>query len=533
MVSQWEFKNLERELSSIEQQLKSFEKSLDSIVEPISSARFNDRDYGEKAVEKKIDEIINDSKRRIERKYNDYLNGVRRAADDSTERIKREALSASQQIERLNTSLSEWATLNKAFDSKDYHYVIEHADSFDIHLFDKELKDSLLLLKLESYDNLCRSDIGRVSESNYANYTTYFSLCSENNTPHHIVRAAVLLLQASASIMGLYSGNKKQLYIVCRNGLRAYSVLPENDKTRFSVEYQKCYSTGLELYNMSCDSAYNKFDYPTVKVLLIDSKLFNQADIRVEFFRAGKTDAKTLFDYYRAYGHNATNEIVDMVYEDTKGLLDTSEYERYTSYWMTRYDDHKLKYITQIVNAKGDKLSVFGVLLTSLLENGTAIMNSIECLSDMANFYSSVLLSEKNAVNLWSFAKNAVLWNKYIKQVQSYAISEAKDTYKNGAKVIDDITYPMINKYKKLCNGFDKELIAELNVVMDATSMRLFGKRYIKNLKCLEENSTSKSTTVKLITMELKAKNKKKLLLGCLIGVAVIAIIVVIIILCK
>lgn len=91
----------------------------------------------------------------------------------------------------------------------------------------------------------------------------------------------------------------------------------------------------------------------------------------------------------------------------------------------------------------------------------------------------------------------------------------------------------MINKYKKLCNGFGRELVNELNVVMDATSMRLFGKRYTKNLKCSEEKSTPKSTTVKLITMEIKAKNRKKLILGGVIAAVVIVVIVLIVILCR
>lgn len=242
MVSQWEFKNLERELSSIEQQLKSFEKSLDSIVEPISSARFNDRDYGEKAVEKKIDEIINDSKRRIERKYNDYLNGVRRAAYDSTEKIKREAMVVSQKTEQLNSSLSNWANLNKAFAARDYRYVINNADSFDTSLFDKELKDSLLYIKLESFDGICRDGIGNVSVDNYGDYLTYFSTCRSHNASNHLVRAAAYLLKASSIIVSLSVSDIKQLYGYCRNGLEAYSVLPDEEKSKMQSDYQRCYS---------------------------------------------------------------------------------------------------------------------------------------------------------------------------------------------------------------------------------------------------------------------------------------------------
>ncbi len=524
---------MERELASVEKQLKTFEKSFNTAVEPILSAKFDDRGYGNSAVEKKINDIIQDSKTRIEKKYNDYLNGVRRAAYDSTERIKREALVTSQETERLNKSLSEWATLNNAFEAKEYRLMIMNADRLETQHFDKELKDSLLILKLEAFDNLCRSNIDKITESTYADYTTYFSLCSDNNATHHLVRSAVLLLQASATIIEPYANEKKQLYFMCKNGLSAYSVLPDNERTRLNVEYQKCYSNGIELYNELSERAYNEFDYPFVKELIADSKLFKQVDIRAEFFKSGKTDPKTLFDYYNSHGQNATSEIVDMVYDDTKGLLDTSEYEKYSSYWITRYDDYKLKYVTRIVNAKEDTLSTFRVLITALLENGISIINGPECLYDLANFYKNILLAKKDTVNLLAFAKNAILWNTYIKLVQANAISGQNEAYIQGAKIIDEISYPMIDNYKKLCNGLSKEIIAELNIVMDATSMRLFGKRYTKNLKCTEENSTSPNTTVKLISMDQIAKNRKTLFLGCLIWAILIMIVVVIVVLCK
>lgn len=533
MDSQYDFKNLERELSSIEQQLKSFEKSLDSTVEPILSAKFNDREYGERAVEGKIDEIIYDSKRRIERKYNEYLNGVKRASYDSTERIKREAMAVSQRIERLNDSLNQWVKLNQAFASKDFRCVIKNAESFDTSLFDKELNDSLLYIKLESYDGLCKEEIANISVENYGDYFAYFSLCKSNEAGKHLIHSATYLLHASSIVISLSGLDQRQLYGYCRNGLEAYKVMPDAEKIKLQFAYQKCYSNGIRIYNDLCGKAYGSFDYTLVKSLLNDSKMFAPADIKEGFFQSGKTDAKTLFDYYRNKGHNAPIEIVDMVFDDTKSLIDTSEKERYISYWMTRYDNHRLRYVEKIVNGEENKLPVFSTLLTALLENGTAIVRGAECLTDMATFYNSILISRKEGINLRLFLKNAILWNKYIKQVQSCTTSENKDNYNNGAMIIDGITYPMINKYKKLCNGFDRELVNELNAVMDATSIRLFGKRYTKNLKCSEENSTPKSTTVKLITMEIKAKKRKKLILGGVITAVVIVAIVLIVILCR
>ena len=60
---------------------------------------------------------------------------------------------------------------------------------------------------------------------------------------------------------------------------------------------------------------------------------------------------------------------------------------------------------------------------------------------------------------------------------------------------------------------------------MDATSMRSLCKKCTINMKCLEENSVPKSTTVKSITMEVKAKNaknRKKFILDRVIAPVVI-----------
>lgn len=118
MASQYEFKNMERDLSAIEQQLNSFEKTLNSIVESVSSAKFNERDYGDRSIEKKVDGIINDSKKRIDRKYNEFVNGIKRATYDSQERIKCEAKNVSQIVEILNNSILQIINLNDAFVTK-------------------------------------------------------------------------------------------------------------------------------------------------------------------------------------------------------------------------------------------------------------------------------------------------------------------------------------------------------------------------------------------------------------------------------
>lgn len=533
MASQYEFKNMERDLAAIEQQLNSFEKTLNSIVESASSAKFNERDYGDRSIEKKVDGIINDSKKRIDRKYNEYANGIKRATYESQERIKCEAKNISQIVEILNNSILQIISLNEAFVTKNYRQVIDSTDSIDTAYFDDEMRKRLLLLKIEAYDALCSQELSNISFSVYDECKKYYNLCKRSCAEKHLNNAAGYLLVACSRLLDAnIVDNNAQAYRICCVALESYADLCEKEKIAFDSDYKKCYSIGIKQYNELCEKAYNSFDYISVKGLLKDSLLFFTSDIENDFFKGEKNLAEKLFEYFKDRGKNATNDVVDMVFEDTKTLVDSSDNEKYIAYWLTRYDDFGLAYVTKINEQHNNDLTFFKKFIKVFLDNCKTISKRANCFLDLVNIYNAGLTARKTAINLYAFLTNAVLWNKCINELKAY-VQQDDENFRQGAKTIDGITYSMVNKYKKLCCGYDESLIQELNVVMDDASLRLHGKRYLNNLHHSREKGTAQNTVVKLFTMEIQANNRKKMIVGALIAVALIAVITLIIILCK
>ncbi len=533
MASQYEFKNMERDLSAIEQQLNSFEKTLNSIVESVSSAKFNERDYGDRSIEKKVDGIINDSKKRIDRKYNEFVNGIKRATYDSQERIKCEAKNVSQIVEILNNSILQIINLNDAFVTKKYRQVIDSVDSIDTIYFDDEMRKRILLLKIEAYDALCSQGLSNISFSVFDDCKKYYNLCKSSSAEKHLNNAAGYLLVACSRLLDAnIVDNNAQAYRICCVALESYGDLCEKEKIAFDSDYKKCYSIGIKQYNELCEKAYNSFDYISVKGLLKDSSLFFTGDIENDFFKGEENLAEKLFEYFKDRGKNATNDVVDMVFEDTKTLVDSSDNEKYIAYWLTRYDDFGLAYVTKMNEQHNNDLTFFKKSIKAFLDNCKTISKRANCFLDLVNTYNTVLTEHKTAINLYAFLTNAVLWNRCINDLKTYA-QQDDENFRQGTKTIDGITYSMVNKYKKLCCGYEESLIQELNVVMDDASLRLHGKRYLNNLYHSREKGTAQSTEVKLFTRETQANNRKKMIVGALIAVALIIVVTLIIVLIK
>lgn len=533
MASQYEFKNIERDLATIEQQLNSFEKTLSSLVESVSSAQFNERDYGDRAIEKKVDGLINDSKKRIDRKYNEYTSGIKRASYDSQERIKSEAKNASQIIEVLNNSLLQIINLNEAFIAKKYRQVIDSVDSIDTTYFDDEMRKWLLLLKIESYDALCSQGLSNISFSVYDDCIKYYNLCKSSCAEKHLNNAAGYLLVACSRLLDAnIVDNNAQAYRICCVALESYAVLCEKEKIAFDSDYKKCYSIGIKQYNEFCEKAYNSFDYIRVKELLKDSSLFSTDDIENNFFKKGKNLAEKLFEYFKDCGKNATSDVVDMVFEDTKTLVDGSDNEKYIAYWLTRYDDFGLVYVAKMNEQHNDDLMFFKKFIKAFMDNCKTISKRANCFLDLVNTYNTVLTEHKTAINLYAFLTNAALWNRCINELKTY-VQQNDENFRQGAKTIDGITYSMVNKYRKLCCGYEESLIQELNIVMDDASLRLHGKRCLNNLHHSREKGTAQNTAVKLFTRKTQAHNRKKMIVGTLIAVALIIVATLIIVLIK
>lgn len=519
MANYYEFEGMERKLANIKERWETFGKTVRSALEPISAARFNEREYGERATEEKITGIIRRAKRRFSDKCAAYTSGVHRAVYDSAVRIDGEAKIAAQTAKRLNRSLAQWTSLNEAFARGEYRRVTENAGRMDTTGFDEEVKRLWLLLQAEAHDALCAAELSDASWPVYEDCEKYYRFCKENGAERHLPSAACGLLSVCSRLATVPEMDAWQVYRACRSGIEAYADLDESGKTGFAQNYQTCLSEGTRRFNLLSEAAYTSFDYPTVKSLLNDAALFPESDIDNAFFRKGTADAAALFAYARAYGKPMTDDVAEMVFTDTESLLRGDRRDVFISYWLTRYDDFGMKYIDRIIR-ETDWDVCFPALIRALTEHRDSIQKRADCFSDLARAYETVLSGHRNAIRLYAFLTNAVLFHQCIRDLEVDAGTDA-DVFREGVRIIDNITYPMIHRYRKRCGGYGETMVDALNEVMDAASMRLFRKRYLKNLRPAGKEE-SEDTVVALCTAKTRAAGRKMICLAVAVAAVVL-----------
>lgn len=177
MATQYEFKELERQITTLEKDLAKFEDSFASTISTISNARFNENEYGERAITKKVSEIVDRAKRKISSIFNDYVNGVRRASFESAKTVKNAANDAAAYIEKLNSRLKILDSLNSAFSEKRYRFILQ--TDIKSEDFPAEISKYVTYLKLESYDSICKKENQNVSIANYCDFYNYYLMCKK------------------------------------------------------------------------------------------------------------------------------------------------------------------------------------------------------------------------------------------------------------------------------------------------------------------------------------------------------------------
>lgn len=101
----------------------------------------------------------------------------------------------------------------------------------------------------------------------------------------------------------------------------------------------------------------------------------------------------------------------------------------------------------------------------------------------------------------------------------------------DACKILDGISYGMITKYLKQCSLYNENIIRDLNVVLDDSSIRLNGKPYRKDLKHDKSKQYVDRTNVcvKLATAQSQKKNRKLLIALGIVGVAILVVILIVI----
>lgn len=161
MASTYDFKNVNRELSSLEKKFTNFENEFDSTLKPILNAKFNANEYGERELEHKLDSIVKDAKREINKAYSDLVNSVRRYAYASSERIKSKARELASYVDELSNKIEEVNSMNQAFANKEYIKAISLAASISSP---EKAKNYAGIITLEAYDRLCSNALRHLTK---------------------------------------------------------------------------------------------------------------------------------------------------------------------------------------------------------------------------------------------------------------------------------------------------------------------------------------------------------------------------------
>jgi hypothetical protein len=535
MATIYDFTNLERELSSLEKEFEKFESSFDTTIKQITSASFNKNEYGDKALEKRMNDLTSKAKREINDLYNSLVNNVRKDTHNSLEKIKSEARSVASYGNELNSSLKSINEINASYSNGDFESVILLIGGISKTSSSKDVDHYLALMEAESYDKICSEKIKVFEYGDYKYFDDYYSFCFAHKATHHIGNSRKLLFNAGCQIIEKDTSNisKADLFSICKKTLSCFKEFSETEKNTYLTMYKKVYLFSVTLFNDLSDSSYKKFDYMNVKSFLNDSVYFDSSDIKNNFFKNSSKDKAELFVYVKEYGALGSNESLNLAFEDTKQLGIGKGKEEYLEYWITRFDDAGWQYIEQIIEMQENRYET-EVLVSNVLIKKLSLVKLIGSLFlHIAENYYFFAQKNANEINFDLFCKASIHLNELIKEMKKcHSAPDDILLLNKGIRIVDSMSYGMLVKYQKLCSQYNDSLIESLNCVLNDTSNRLLGKSYKKQL-CHNSNLApvdSVSKTVKLVTIDSRNKSRKKILLFSIIGSIIIIVAVILII---
>lgn len=531
MISTYDFKNVNRELSSLEKEFTNFENEFDSTLKPILNAKFNANEYGERELEHKLDSIVKDAKREINKAYSDLVNSVRRYAYASSERIKSKARELASYVDELSNKIEEVNSMNQAFANKEYIKAISLAASISSP---EKAKNYAGIITLEAYDRLCSERIKTFNEEDYSYYISYYAKCKTLNAQKHIGSARQYLFVASCLMTKISLDGKSidEKYEIVKMCLECYQGFDALERNKYQSQYVEVYPLAVELFNSISKEKYNSFSYLRVKDLLNDAAYFNAKDIKIDFFSDTKYTPEKMFEYLKNKGSVGSDCDVRAAFNDTFTLATSDCRASFFDYWFGVYDDRGWDYCVEIINAQEDRYVANKLIFESIQSNYSYIKKLGDLSLNIANNYLSFLEKQDSNISLDSFVYSITDVNKLVNLVLKASVSEnEKAKILDACKILDGISYGMITKYLKQCSLYNESIIKDLNVVLDDSSIRLNGKPYRKDLKHDESKQYVDKTNicVKFATAQLLKKNRKLLIALGIAGVAVLAGILVVI----
>lgn len=531
MASTYDFKNVNRELSSLEKEFTKFENEFDSILKPILSAKFNTNEYSERELERKLDNITKDAKMEINKAYSDLINGVRRYAHASSERIKLKAKELASYVDGLNNKIEEVNFMNQAFANKEYTKAIALAASISSP---EKAKNYANFITIEAYDRLCSQHIKTFNEEDYSYYISYYAKCKTLNAQKRIGYARQYLFIASCLMTKTSLGGKSidDKYGIIKTCLECYQGFDPSERNKYQSQYDEVYPLGVELFNSISKEIYDSFSYLRVKNLLNDAAYFNAKDIEIDFFSDTNYTSEKIFIYLKNKGSVGSDCDVRAAFNDTFELATSDCRTSFFYYWFGVYDDRGWDYCEKIINAQEDRYVTNKLIFESVQSNYKNIKKLGDLSLHIANNYLSFLKGLDSNISLDSFVYSITDVNNLVNLISQANVSEnEKAKILDACKILDGISYGMITKYLKQCSLYNENIIRDLNVVLDDSSIRLNGKPYRNGLKHDKSKLYVDKTNVfaKLATAKSQKKNKKILIVLGIVAVAILSVILTVV----
>ena len=531
MASTYDFKNVNRELSSLEKELTKFENEFDQTLKPILSSKFNTNEYGEKEFERKLGSISKHAKIDINKAYSELINGVRRYAHSSLERIKLKAKELASYIDELSNRIEEVNFMNQAFANKEYTKAISLAASISSP---EKAKNYANFVTIEAYDRLCSERIKTFNEEDYNYYISYYTKCKTLDAKKHIGYARQYLFVTSCLMTKTSLGGKSidDKYGIIKMCLECYQGFDASERNKYQSQYAEVYPLAVELFNSISKEIYDNFSYLKLKNLQNDTVYFNAKDIKIDFFSDTKCTSEKIFEYLKNKGSVGSDCDVRAAFNDTFTLA-TSDYRAsFLGYWFCVYDDRGWDYCEKIINAQEDRYEANKLIFESVQSNYTYINKLGDLSLNIANNYLSFLEGLDSNISLDSFVYTITDVNKLVNLIlQANASENEKAKILDACKILDDISYGMITKYLKQCSLYNESIIRDLNVVLNDSSIRLYGKPYKKYLKHDKSKHYVDKTNVcvKLATAKSQKKNRKLLIVLGIVAVAIFSFILTVV----
>ncbi len=521
MATPYDFQIIERELSSLEKQFNDFEGKFRKTVAPIREAHFDSNKYNAQALEQRANKLIND----MSAPFSAFVADIRQYSQNAMTEIEKSADSYRTYVKSLNDRLDSVAQLNSAYEGQRFSQAISYAEQMREHSTIAEIVRYALLVELEAYDKLCKTFTGALGIKEYAIIREYFELCEIHDAPKHICSAGMLLFTAAHKLISENGSGiaESDLYQMCIDAFNGYSKIARENKRGLSNQLQEVYQCGLALFNKMANAAYVNFDYISVKNLLHDSAYFKTKDIENEFFTNAELSPERVFAFLKEYGSRGSKSSVDAAFDDSKALAVSDEREEYFRFWFRNYDTFGWEYCGKSIDMQEDRFAANGLISKIVRESFFNIRNMPELALNLYENYNRFLTGQSR-IDLDLFLDSAIELNSLVNVFAESDDAKGKHSPMHKAiRGFDGVSYGMITKYRRLCSRNNELFIEKLNIVLDDSSNRLYGKPYRMNLKRDEKKPSVERLGKKVLLVTLQSKRKALFILLAIAAVVILA----------